>query len=405
MVIKKTVKLLLFGKIIVILQKFHTLLEDVMGNIIVKPVASRHEMNDFVRFPNELYKDSHEYVPDLDVDVRNTYNPKKNPGLKFSDAQPFVAYRDGKTVGRVAAIINNHANATWKVKNVRFSMIDFIDDREVSEALVSTVAEWGREHGMDTIQGPLGITDYDKEGMLLEDFDSMGAMTEYYNYPYYAGHMEALGFEKAVDWVQIRVAVPKEVPAKYARVSKLSKEMFGLHVRTLTRKEIVNGYGLKIFKLLNAAYAPLFGFTPMSEEQAMEFVKQYIPLLNLEMVPVVEDDKGDIIAITVTMTSLSHALRRTHGKLFPLGWFYLLRSLKWHPEHTAGLLLIAVRPDYQGLGVNALLFDYLIPVYNRMGIRYAETGPQLEDNVKEISQWKPLNPQFVKRRRCWTKKI
>lgn len=362
-------------------------------------------MSDFVKFPNKLYKGNHQYVPDLDIDVRNTYNPKKNPGLKFSDAQPFVAYREGKPVGRVAAIINHHANETWKTKNVRFSMIDFIDDREVSKALIDTVAEWGKNRGMDNIQGPLGITDYDKEGMLLEDFDSMGAMTEYYNFPYYQEHMKALGFDKAVDWIQIRVSVPKEVPAKYARVSRLSKEMFGLNVRSLTRKDIDNGYVQKIFQLLNAAYAPLFGFTPMSEEQAVEFAKMYLPLLNLDMVPIVENDKGELIAITVTMTSISHALRRTHGRLLPFGWFYLIRSLKWHPEHTAGLLLIAVRPDYQGFGVNALLFDHLIPIYNQMGIRYAETGPQLEDNVKEISQWKPLNPQFVKRRRCWTKKM
>lgn len=362
-------------------------------------------MKDFIKFPNELYKGNHQYVPDLDIDVRNTFDAKKNPGLKFSDVQPFVAYRDGKPVGRVAAIINHHANDTWKVKSVRFSMIDFVDDHEVSEALVGAVAKWGRERGMDTIQGPLGITDFDKEGMLIEDFDKMAAMTEYYNYPYYQEHMKALDFEKAVDWVQIRIAVPQEVPAKYARVSRLSKEMFGLHVRTLTRKEVRNGYGLKIFKLINQAYAPLFGFTPMSEGQVTEFVNMYLPLLNLDMVPVVENDKGELVAFTATMTSLSHALRRTHGKLFPLGWLWLLRSLKWHPEHTAGLLLIAVRPDYQGLGVNALLFDHLIPVYNRLGIKYAETGPQLEDNVKEISQWKPLNPEFVKRRRCWTKKI
>jgi GNAT superfamily N-acetyltransferase len=362
-------------------------------------------MNAFIKFPNILYKGNHSYVPDLDIDVRNTYNPKKNPGLRFCDAQPFVAYRDGKVVGRVAAVINHHANETWKKKVVRFSQIDFIDDDNVSRALIEAVEQWGKGRGMDIIEGPLGITDFDKEGMLLEDFDSMSAMTEYYNYPYYAGHMERMGFAKAVDWVHIRVKVPEEVPARYARVARLSKEMFGLHVRTLTKKEVLRGYGIKIFKLLNAAYAPLFGFTPMSEGQAKDYLRQYLPLLNLKLVPVVENEKGELISVAVTMTSLSHALRRTHGRLFPLGWFYLLRSLRWHPEHTAGLLLIAVRPDYQGLGVNALVFDHLIPVYKSMGIRYAETGPQLENNVKEISQWKPLNPEFLKRRRCWTKNI
>lgn len=376
-----------------------------MSNIVVKPVVSKHELTAFVKFPHELYKSSHEYVPDLDSDVRGTFTPGKNPGLKFCDAQPFLAYKEGKVVGRVAGIINHHANETWKKQNVRFSMFDFIDDREVSKALLDTVTKWGKERGMDTIEGPLGFTDFDKEGMLLEDYDKMAAMTEYYNYPYYPEHMKALGYEKAVDWVQIRIKVPEEVPAKYARVSRLSKEMFGLHTRTLTRKEVKDGYALRIFELLNAAYAPLYDFTPISPEQTMEFVGMYLPLLNLDMVPIVENEKGELVAITVTMTSLSHALRRTHGRLFPFGWFYMLRALKWHPEHTAGLLLIAVRPDYQGLGVNALLFDHLIPVYNRLGIRYAETGPQLENNVKELSQWKPLNPQYVKRRRCWIKKI
>lgn len=376
-----------------------------MSEITVIPADSRHVMNDFVKFPNRLYKGNHQYVPDLNRDVRETFNPKKNPGLKFSDAQPFVAYKDGKAVGRVAAVINHHANETWKTKSVRFSMIDFIDDEEVSKALLDTVVEWGKQRGMDTIQGPLGITDYDKEGMLLEDYDSMSAMTEYYNYPYYPKHMERLGYDKAVDWVQIRVKIPEEVPARYARVAKLSKEMFGLHVRTFTVKEIMNGVGTEIFKLLNEAYAPLFGFTPMSEKQAMDYIGKYLPLLNLKMVPAVVNDKGELIGVTVTMTSISHALRHSHGRLLPLGWFYMLRALKWHPEHTAGLLLIAVRPDYQGLGVNALFFDHLIPLYNQMGIRYAETGPQLEDNVKELSQWKPLNPMFVKRRRCWTKSI
>ena len=362
-------------------------------------------MKAFIKFPNILYKGNHSYVPDLNIDVRNTYNAKKNPGLRFCDVQPFVAYRDGKVVGRVAAVINHHANETWKKKVVRFSQIDFIDDDNVSRALIEAVEQWGKDRGMDTIEGPLGITDFDKEGMLLEDFDSMSAMTEYYNYPYYAGHMERMGFAKAVDWVHIRVKVPEEVPARYARVARLSKEMFGLHVRTLTKKEVLRGYGIKIFKLLNAAYAPLFGFTPMSEGQAKDYLRQYLPLLNLKLVPVVENEKGELISVAVTMTSLSHALRRSHGRLFPFGWFYLLRSLRWHPGHTVGLLLIAVRPDYQGLGVNALIFDHLIPVYKSMGIRYAETGPQLENNVKEISQWKPLNPEFLKRRRCWTKNI
>ena len=376
-----------------------------MGKVEVIKATTRKQMNAFIRFTDWLYSDCVQYVPALHSDVRDTFNPKKNAALRFVRLQPFIAYKDGKVAGRVAAIINPHANERWHNHVVRFGMIDFIDDHEVSHALIDAVAEWGRERGMDTIQGPLGITDFDKEGMLLSDYDNMGAMTEIYNYPYYPEHMEALGFTKAVDWLQIRVAIPSEVPAKYVRVARLSRELFGLHVRKLTAKEIFNGYGERIFDLLNQAYAPLFGFTGFDKRQSMDYLRQYVPLIDLRMVPVIENDRGELISIAVTMGSLSHALRRAKGRLFPTGWYWLLRALKWHREHTAGLLLIAVRPDYQGLGVNALIFEDLIPLYNELDYRYAETGPQLETNVRELSQWRPLNPERVKRRRCYTKDI
>lgn len=376
-----------------------------MGKVEVIKATTRKQMNAFIRFTDWLYSNCVQYVPALHSDVRDTFNPKKNAALRFVRLQPFIAYKDGKVAGRVAAIINPHANERWHNHVVRFGMIDFIDDREVSHALIDAVAEWGRERGMDTIQGPLGITDFDKEGMLLSDYDNMGAMTEIYNYPYYPEHMEALGFTKAVDWLQIRVAIPSEVPAKYVRVARLSRELFGLHVRKLTAKEIFNGYGERIFDLLNQAYAPLFGFTGFDKRQSMDYLRQYVPLIDLRMVPVIENDRGELISIAVTMGSLSHALRRAKGRLFPTGWYWLLRALKWHREHTAGLLLIAVRPDYQGLGVNALIFEDLIPLYNELDYRYAETGPQLETNVRELSQWRPLNPERVKRRRCYTKDI
>lgn len=376
-----------------------------MCRVTVKEVKTRREMRDFIRIADKLYEGCPQYVPDLHISVRQTFDPKKNSALQFSTVKPFVAYRDGECVGRIVGIINPRANEKWKVKAVRFGMIDFIDDREVSAALIQTVEDWGSANGMDTIEGPLGVTDFDKEGMLLTDFDSMGAMTEIYNYPYYPAHVEALGFTKAVDWVQVRIAVPKEVPEKYARTARLSKEMFDLKVRKLTAKEIYDGYGQKIFQLFNEAYSPLFGFTGFDEKQVNDFCHAYIPLVDLRMVPIIENAKGELVSAAVTMGSISHALKRANGRLLPTGWYWLLRALKWHREHTAGLLLIAVRPDYQGLGVNALIFDDLIPLYNELGFRYAETGPQLETNVRELSQWQPLNPQTVKRRRCWIKKI
>ena len=371
-----------------------------MNKIQVKKVETKREMNDFVRLPRELYEGCPYYVPDLEMDIRETFDPRKNAGLEFSDIQPFIAYdADGKAVGRIA-----RANEKWKTKNVRFGLIEFIDDPDVSAALLHAVEAWGKERGMEHIQGPMGIFDFDKEGMLVEDFDQLGSMITIYP-PYYPKHLEALGYEKEVDWVQIRINVPEEVPAKYARVAKLSKEMFGLHVRKLTQKDIAQGYARKVFELLNQAYAPLFGYTELSDRQIDDYAKRYIPLMDLELVPIIENEAGELIGVAITMTSLSHALQKSEGRLLPFGWFHLVRALKWKRDEKAELFLIAVRPDYQGLGVNALVFDDLIPIYNKLHIRWAETGPQLETNVKELSQWKPLNPSFTKRRRCYTKRI
>ena len=377
-----------------------------MNKIQVKKVETKREMNDFVRLPRELYAGCPYYVPDLEMDIRETFDPRKNAGLEFSDIQPFIAYdADGKAVGRIAGIINHRANEKWKTKNVRFGLIEFIDDPDVSAALLHAVEAWGKERGMEHIQGPMGIFDFDKEGMLVEDFDQLGSMITIYNPPYYPKHLEALGYEKEVDWVQIRIDVPEDVPAKYARVAKLSKEMFGLHVRKLTQKDIAQGYARKVFELLNQAYAPLFGYTELSDRQIDDYAKRYIPLMDLELVPIIENEAGELIGVAITMTSLSHALQKSEGRLLPFGWFHLVRALKWKRDEKAELFLIAVRPDYQGLGVNALVFDDLIPIYNKLHIRWAETGPQLETNVKELSQWKPLNPSFTKRRRCYTKRI
>lgn len=378
-----------------------------MRKVNVKEVKTKREMDDFVRLTERLYAGCPYYVPDMDTDIRDTFDPRKNAGLDFSEIQPFIAYDENRNVvGRIAGIVNHRANEKWHTKNVRFGFIEFIDDKDVSAALLEAVEHWGRERGMDCIQGPMGIFDFDKEGMLVEDFDRMGSMVTIYNPPYYPEHLEALGYEKEVDWLQVSIEVPKDVPAKYARVAALSKEMFGLHTRKLTKFDISRcGYGKKVFGLLNEAYSPLFGYTEMSDRQIETYLKRYLPLLDLRMLSVVEDEKGELVGVAITMPSLSHALRKSKGRLWPLGWFYLLRALKWRREEKAEMFLVVVRPDYQGLGVNALFFNDLIPVYNRLGFRYAETGPQLEDNMKELNQWKPLHPTFTKRRRCYKKKL
>jgi len=377
----------------------------VKSEVIIKKVGNGKSMDDFLRVPDAIYRNCRQYVPDFESDVRGLFDIRTNAGLEFSDIQPFVAYRGGEPVGRIVGIINRKANEHWKIRNVRFSMIEFIDDMEVSRALLDTVEQWGRERGMEKIHGPLGVTDFDKEGMLIEDFDMTGSMTAIYNPPYYQRHMEALGFEKEVDWLQVRIEIPQEVPARYARTAQYAREQIGLSVKKYSKKQLLGERGQQVFKLLNASYAPIFGFSELSPRQVTSFLKKYVMLIDTNLIPVVENREGEIVGAAVTMGSLVKALQQSRGRLLPFGWWHLLRSMKLRNEGCVEMLLVAVRPDYQGLGVNALFFDDLIPIYNKYGFRWAETGPQLEENAKELTQWKPLKPQYVKRRRCWVKEL
>ena len=376
-----------------------------MEEVRVIKVTGSEEMNDFIQLPKKIYRNIPQYVPEFESDVRGLFDIKTNPGLEFSKIQPFVAYRGEEPVGRIVGIVNRKANKRWNLKNVRFSMIEFIDDYTVSRALIEAVEAWGMEFGMEKIHGPLGVTDFDKEGMLVEDFDLMGSMTAIYNPPYYPQHMEVLGFEKEVDWLQIRIDIPEEVPAKYARVAQYARETIGLRVVKRSKEEIRGEYGQRAFRLFNQAYESIFGFSELSPKQVDNFLRKYLALIDTRMIPIIENDKGEIVGAAVTMGSLCEALKKSKGRLWPFGWYHLLKSLCLKREESAEMLLIAIRPDYQGLGVNAMFFDDLIPIYNRMGIKWAETGPQLEDNVRELTQWKPLKPTFVKRRRCYVKTI
>ena len=376
-----------------------------MNKVDVVKVRGKHEMDDFIRLPYSIYNNYPQYVPELETDVRELFESRKNPAYEFSQIQPFVAYRNEIPVGRIVGIINLKANEKWQTRNVRFSMIEFIDDLNVSKALIEAVSQWGLSQGMDMIQGPLGITDFDKEGMLVEDFDLMGSMNTIYNPDYYPRHMETLGFEKEVDWVQIRINIPEEVPARYARTAQYVREQIGLRVIKVTNNDICGEYGRKIFNLLNEAYKPIFGFSGLSEVQMDSFINKYLRLIDKQLIPVVVNAAQEVVGVAITMGSLSQAMQKAKGRLWPFGWWPLLKALKWHPEDNAEMLLVAIRPDYQGMGVNALFFDDLIPIYNRIGFKWAETGPQLEDNMRELTQWKPLKPEYVKRRRCYKKGI
>ena len=377
-----------------------------MDIVDVVKINSKREMDDFIQLPYFIYQDCPQYVPDLEEDVRDLFDRHKNPAYDFSDIQPFVAYRHEVAVGRIVGIINYKANEKWQTRNVRFSMIEFIDDPIVSKALIEAVSQWGSSQGMYKIQGPMGVTDFDKEGMLVEDFHLRGSMNTIYNPDYYPHHMEALGFKKEVDWVQARINIPKEVPVRYTRTAQYAREQLGLRVIKVTNEDIYyHGYGQKIFDLLNEAYKLIFGFSELSPAQMYVFIDKYIRLIDKQLIPIVVNDKQEVIGVAVTMGSLSLAMQKAKGRLWPFGWWPLLKTLKWHPEDNAELLLVAVRPDYQRLGVNALFFDDLIPIYNKFGFKWAETGPQLEDKVRELTQWNPLKPEYVKRRRCYIKKI
>ena len=372
-------------------------------NIEIKKVQTKQDLKTFIRFNYEMYKNNPYSVPDLYEDMMDTFSPKENPAFEFCEADYFLAYKDGRLVGRVAAIINNRANETWGKKSVRFGWIDFEDDIEISRALLDTVKQWGRERGMVEIEGPLGFTDMDAEGMLIEGFEELSTMATIYNHPYYPKHMEQLGFEKAVDWVERKIYIPDAVPEKHLRIAKIVSEKYGLHVRKLRNKKDVmeNNTARRIFECINDAFAPLFGYSRMTDRQIDKYVKTYIPVLDLRMVSVVEDNDGNIIAAGISMTSMSHALQRAKGRMFPFGWWHLLKALKWGRDEMLDLLLIGVRPDYQGKGVNALIFADLIPVYNQLGFKYAESNVELEDNGKVQNQWQYFDVVQHKRRRCF----
>ena len=374
--------------------------------IIIKKVSSKKELKTFIRFNYELYKGNPYSVPDLYDDMLNTFSSKKNAAFEFCEAEYFLAYKDNKVVGRVAAIINNRANQTWDKKEVRFGWIDFIDDEEVSSALLKAVEDWGKQKGKDTITGPLGFTDMDAEGMLIEGFDQLGTMATIYNYPYYPQHMEKLGFEKDADWVEFKLYVPDQLPEKFVRISEIILQKYKLKIKKLTRKEIKEKhYGQKIFDLINEAYAPLYGFSKMTQGQIDQYVNTYLPLLDLRMVSIVETEDGELVAAGISMASLSKALQKAKGRILPFGWFYLLKALFIKRPKVLDLLLVGVKPEYQSKGVNALLFYDLVPTFKKMGFVYGESNPELEENKKVQAQWSAFESVQHKRRRAFKKAI
>lgn len=376
--------------------------------IQIKKVTTKKELKTFIRFNYELYKDNPYSVPDLYDDMVSTFTREKNPSFEFCEADYFLAYdANGKVVGRVAAIINHRSNETWETKNVRFGWIDFIDDTEVSKALLDTVAAWGKERGMTTMQGPMGFVDLDAEGLLIEGFDQLSTMATIYNYPYYRAHLEQYGLEKDNDWVEFKINIPDAIPDKMKRIADLISRKYGLHVKKLKDMKEVNegNYGQKIFNLINDEYSHLYGYSRMSQKQIDQYVNMYLPILDLRMVTLIEDAEENLVGVGVSMPSLSKALQKAKGKMLPFGWWHLLKALRFNRPKTLDLMLVAVKQEYQNKGVNSLLFTDLIPTYQALGFKDAESNPEMETNNKVQAQWEYFDTTQHKRRRAYKKNI
>ncbi len=375
--------------------------------ITITTVSTPKELKRFIRFNYHLYRNNPYAVPELYSDMLDTFNPKKNAAYEFSEAELYTAYKDGRLVGRVAAIINHRANETWQTKVVRFGWIDFIDDMEVSAALLDAVAAWGKQRGMTTMEGPFGFTDMDPEGTLIEGFDQLGTMATIYNDPYYPTHFEHYGLSKATDWLEFRIHNPKETPEKMMRVAQIVSKKYGLHVKKVKNMREINrgGYGQKIFDLLNECYAPLYGFSKLSQRQVDQYVKMYLPMLDLRMLTLIENDAEELIGFGIAMPSLSVALQKARGRYFPFGWFHLLKSLYWKRSNILDLLLVGIKPSYQGKGVNSLIFLDMIPNAVKLGFEWSEGHPQLETNTKVQQQWDYFETKQNKRRRAYRKEL
>lgn len=381
-----------------------------MSSIQIKRVETKKDLKRFIEFHYDLYKGNPYDVPNLYSDEVNTLSKNKNAAFDFCEAEYYLALKEGKIVGRVAAIINHKANEKWKKKDVRFGWIDFIDDIEVSRALFEAVEEYGRKKGMDDIVGPLGFTDMDPEGMLTWGFDKLGTMATIYNYEYYPQHMEKLGgWEKDNYYVEYYLVVPEKSPEKYTKIAEMVEKRYNLHVRKLTKKDIFQGgYGKKLFDLINLTYSDLYGFSELTDRQIDQYVKMYFPFADLNLVTVIEDGNKDnqLAGLGITIPSLSHALQKCRrGRLFPFGWWHLLRAIKFHKTDGVDLLLMGFLPEYRSKGANALLFADLIPRYVNYGFKWGETQVEMESNEGVQSQWGPLDPINHKKRRCYRRSL
>ena len=375
-------------------------------SIEIRPVRTRSELKKFVNFPEKLYRDNPYYVPPLVFDQMDTLDQKKGAAQEFCDSELYLAYKDGELAGRVAAIVNHKANEQWNHKEVRFGWYDFIEDKEVAQALMDKVYEFGRKFQMDSVVGPLGFTDFDPEGMLVEGYDQLSTMALIYNFPYYNDYLDEMGFGKDADWIEYIVTVPDEMPERWPRLSAIIEKRANVHLRQLTRKIIrKEDYGHKVFRCINECYKDLYNFTVLPDHMAEKYLGFYLSILDLRFLSMVENEQGELVAFGISMPSIVKALQKTRGKLFPFGWWPLLKAMFLKHGDMAELLLVGVRPDYQNSGVNSLIFMDMFRKFNAMGIKHCESNAVLETNLKNQGQFREFNPVSKKRRRSYIKKL
>lgn len=375
--------------------------------VTIIPISTKKELKQFTKFKLRLYRNNPFAALPLYADEREALLDGRNPALKRYRHQVFLAKRDGKVVGRIVGIINHVSNRKEGTNYVRFGFVDFIEDFEVAEALVHAVEEWGRQYGMTAIHGPLGFTDFDPEGMLIEGFEEMSTIACFYNYPYYPEFFRRMGFEPVAEWAEYKIFVPDTLPEKYLRIADIVQQKYGLRIKRFRRiSDIVReGYGHQLFRLLNVTYAHLYGFTELTEEMIEYYIRKYVPLLRLELLTLIVNDRDELVCFGVALPSLTRAMQRARGRMFPLGFLYLLRALYSHHAKVCDLMLVAARPDVQNIGAAALLFTDMIPQFQRLGTKYAESNPELVENQRIHALWSNFDKVQHKRRVVFARNI
>ena len=373
-------------------------------SVVIKEVITKSDLKKWVDFPNKMYKNVDAYCPFLFSDEVSTFTRKSNPAYEFCETKLFLAYKDKKIVGRIGGLINHAANKKWKTSSIRFTRFDFIDDYEVSSALFNKVVEWGKSRGYDNISGPIGFTDMDHEGMLIDGFDEMNMSITFYNFPYYIEHYVKLGLKKEVDWVEFQVKVPEKIDEKYGKISEYLAKRSGFQLVQYTDRKVLKKDAYEAFKVIDVAFSVLHGTVPLTDAIIDKTINDFIPIINLKYICSIKDKEGKIIGFAVMCPSMAKALKKSNGKLFPFGVFRVLKALNGKND-TLEMYFVAVQPEYQSKGIPAIMMNHLIKVCIENGVKICETGPELELNDSVQSLWKGMDVRQHRRRRCWTKEI